>query len=376
MPGLDALDRPTVCLEDVLRTGELRRRPSRPPDHAAENRALAALAATMAQAPRAILQKLVDTALELCRADSAGISILESDGDREAFRWRAIAGRFGANVGEAMARDASPCGTVLDRDAVLLFAHPERHFASSVPVDPPLVEALLAPFHAGGEPAGTVWVISHTEGRRFDAEDARLLESLSRFAGAAYQMIGALDAAEAGRAELERRVAERTRELSGANDALRGSEARLEAELSAIRLLQERSTRLVDCADLPSALREVLDAAIALLGAHMGNVRLYNPRRRVLEMAASRGFGPDLLARSRESPSRTIRPTAGPCGVTKPSSSRTWRWTRKTSLSGRPPPRGIGRSCRPRCAAAAGSSWGWSPRISGGLTDRRIAIGA
>ena len=58
---------------------ELSNRPSRPPDHAAENRALIALAQAMAASPDSILQKLAETALTLCRAHSAGLSLLEDD---------------------------------------------------------------------------------------------------------------------------------------------------------------------------------------------------------------------------------------------------------------------------------------------------------
>jgi PAS domain S-box-containing protein len=50
------------------------------------------------------------------------------------------------------------------------------------------------------------------------------------------ERLGALDTAEAGRAELEQRVAERTRELSDANEALRQREARLQLALSAARM--------------------------------------------------------------------------------------------------------------------------------------------
>jgi PAS domain S-box-containing protein len=234
--GPDVLDRPTLCLDDVLCTEELRRRPPRRPEHAAEKRALAALAETMAHAPRTILQKLADTALDLCRADSAGVSILEPGTDRGMFRWHSVAGRLAVNAGRRMPRDASPCGTVFDRDAALLFAHPERHFDDSLAVAPPLVETLMIPFRCGDKPVGTIWVVAHTEDRQFDAEDARLLGSLSQFASANYQMIRAVDAAEAGRAELEWRVVERTRELSDANEALRDSKERLQRTLSAARI--------------------------------------------------------------------------------------------------------------------------------------------
>ena len=43
-------------LKSVLSTAELRRRPSRPPDHAAENRALNALMQELATSPHSILR--------------------------------------------------------------------------------------------------------------------------------------------------------------------------------------------------------------------------------------------------------------------------------------------------------------------------------
>src|SRR5688500_10988181 len=67
-------------LRSMLSIDELRRRPSRSPDHVAENRALLGLAQEMAVAPSGILQRLAETALTLCRAHSAGLSLLE-DGD-------------------------------------------------------------------------------------------------------------------------------------------------------------------------------------------------------------------------------------------------------------------------------------------------------
>ncbi|HEX6986790.1 MAG TPA: PAS domain S-box protein, partial [Planctomycetaceae bacterium] len=206
----------------MLATEELSRRPSRPPEHAAEAAALTALAEAMAGSPQALLQKLAETVLDLCRADSAGISILETEGESAVFRWPAIAGEWAGHAGGSLPRDASPCGVVLDRDAPLLFAEPGRHFGEAAACEPPLVESLLVPFHAEGRPVGTVWAIAHTPSRKFDAEDARLLTSLSRFAAAACRLLSALD-------EAERRFAERTGEL-------RESEHRLRLALSAARM--------------------------------------------------------------------------------------------------------------------------------------------
>jgi PAS domain S-box-containing protein len=192
------MDHVPASLDDVLITAELARRPTRSPDYEAEALALTALAEAMAASPQAILQNLVETALDLCRADSAGITILESGGAQDTLRWKAITGLLASHVGKGMPRESSPSGVVLDRDTLLLFSYPQRHFDYGMPVDMPIVEALLVPFHSEGVPVGTLWVIAHTPSRQFDAEDQRLLTSLSRFAAVAYQMKTALVMTDAG----------------------------------------------------------------------------------------------------------------------------------------------------------------------------------
>ncbi len=172
-------------LESVISTAEPRRRPSRAPDYAAENHALVALAQAMAASPNDILQQLVETALALRHAHSAGISML--DDDRKRFRWIAIAGRWADHLGAGTPRDVSPCGTVLDRNGPLLFSRPERHFTYLATVTPFIDEGLFIPFYLGGEGVATIWVVAHDEHRRFDMEDLRLLTSLGNFAAAAYQ---------------------------------------------------------------------------------------------------------------------------------------------------------------------------------------------
>jgi hypothetical protein len=74
---------PTAPLEDVIVTSNLTRRPSRTPDYKAESRALSALAQKMTNDPQSLLQALVDLALELCSAHSAGISLLPQYGNVE-----------------------------------------------------------------------------------------------------------------------------------------------------------------------------------------------------------------------------------------------------------------------------------------------------
>jgi PAS domain S-box-containing protein len=183
-------------LHSILSTAELSRRPSRAPDYAAESRALIALAEEVAASPAGILQKLADTALVLCRAHSAGLSLLEEGDQKSNFHWRAIAGQWAPHLHGGTPRNFGPCGTVLDRDAALLCSHPERDFPYFRDVTPLLEEGLLIPFYIKGEAVGTIWIVAHDASRRFDAEDLRVMTSLSTFAAAAYQTVLALNATQ------------------------------------------------------------------------------------------------------------------------------------------------------------------------------------
>jgi len=211
-----------ASLEDILITHELAKRPARAPDHHAENRALNMLASEMTASPGTVLQTLTALVLELCRAGSAGVSILDSTG--EVFVWPALAGPVAHGAGSAagsIARTEGPCGIVVERDAALLFDRPGRRFPALRGSELPILETLMVPFHVHGQPRGTVWAVSHDPERHFDAEDVRLLSALGRFAGIAYQMSVALQEAETARAELEQRVAEEQRaklELRAAHD--------------------------------------------------------------------------------------------------------------------------------------------------------------
>jgi len=188
-----------VGLESVVATGELAAR-RRGPDYEAENRALVTLAKHLATSPRTILQKLAEATLELCRAHSAGLSLIEEEEGRLIFRWPAIAGRFAVNVLGTTPRNFSPCGVVVDRNAVQLFRWPARYYPYLEEASPPIVEALLQPFSVHGRPIGTIWAMAHDDERKFDAEDARALGGLASFASNAFQVLSSLrDANEADR---------------------------------------------------------------------------------------------------------------------------------------------------------------------------------
>ena len=238
-----------VPLESVLLTEELNRRSSRAPDYQAENRALVALAQALADSPHTILQRLAQTILEVLRVDSAGLSLLTED--EKSFYWPAIAGMWQPHIGGGTPRDFGPCGDVLDRDAPMLFTHWERRYPYLLSAMPLAEEGLLVPFYVEGRAVGTIWAITHDERRKFDTEDLRLLESLGRFASAAYEAVASIDdlkfqIAEREKAEtalreltdgLETQVRVRTEELEQRNKQLAEARARLAEE----KLYLERS---------------------------------------------------------------------------------------------------------------------------------------
>jgi two-component sensor histidine kinase len=259
--GSGCLDSPNGCdLESVLSTAELTQRPSRHSDHAAENRALVALAQGLFS-PRSILQKLVEVAIFLCGAQSAGISLLETDG--QSFYWPAVAGRWAPHVGGSMPRDLSPCGTVLDRNAPQLFSHPERYFQCLGRTAPLIDEGLLIPFYVDGKAVGTIWIIAHDASCRFDSEDLRVMTNLAQFASAAYQT---LDARE-----------------------------QLAAELIDTKLLQELSTQLMHEADTSALYEKIMDAAVNIMRSDFASMQMHYPERGnggELRLLAFRGINP------------------------------------------------------------------------------------
>src|SRR5690348_9840131 len=212
-------------LESILCTEELQRRVSRPPDYEKENRALVALMAALADSPGSIFQTLAQTILDITQCDSAGLSLLTRDGKKpdvcgERFYWPAIAGMWNPHVGGGTPRNFGPCGDVLDQNRTLLFRHFERRYPYLMPVAPAAEECLLVPFYVAGEAVGTIWGIMHTDRRKFDAEDDRIMASLGKFASSAYQVVLHIES-------LKFQVAEREKAEAEVRELARGLEAKI-----------------------------------------------------------------------------------------------------------------------------------------------------
>jgi len=215
----------TAPLESILCTEELHRRPSGPPNYEKENRALVKLASALADSPATGLQMLAETILEITQCDSAGLSLLTKDGKTpdvcgNRFYWPAIAGMWNPHVGGGTPRNFGPCGDVLDQNRTLLFRHFERRYPYFEPIVPAVEECLLVPFYVGGEAVGTIWAIMHSDRRKFDGEDDRVMASLGKFASSAYQALMHIE-------DLKFQVSEREKAEAEVRELARGLEAKV-----------------------------------------------------------------------------------------------------------------------------------------------------
>ena len=216
---------PTASLESILCTEELQRRPSRPPDYEKENQALVKLVSALADSPTTIFRTLAETIQDITNCDSAGLSLLTRDGktphvDGKRFYWPAIAGMWNPHVGGGTPRNFGPCGDVLDQNRTLLFTHFERRYPYLMPVNPAAEECLLVPFYVDGKAVGTIWGIMHSDRRKFDAEDDRVMASLGKFASSAYQALARIE-------ELKIQVAEREKAEAEVRQLASGLEAKI-----------------------------------------------------------------------------------------------------------------------------------------------------
>jgi PAS domain S-box-containing protein len=247
---------PAAPLESILCTEELRRRPSRPPDYERENRALVKLSGALADSPGTILQALADTILDITQCDSAGLSLLTQDGKTPdfcgtRFYWPAIAGAWNPHTGGGTPRNFGPCGDVLDQNRTLLFRHFERRYPYLLPVIPAAEECLLVPFYVAGEAVGTIWAIMHSNRRKFDAEDDRVMASLGTFASSAYQTLNHME-------DLRVQVSEREKAEAEVRELARGLETK-------IRRLVEANVVGIVMWNLEGAITEANDAFLRMV---------------------------------------------------------------------------------------------------------------
>ena len=140
------------------------------------------LARVFAENSANILQELVTAAVDLCGADSAGISVVqENSTDESYYHWVATAGQYSGFLDARLPRYPSACGVTLERGRPQIFRVTQRFFDLMGVQAPTVTDGLLLPWQVG-ETRGTIWIMAHGRDEAFDKEDCRIMEALAKFA--------------------------------------------------------------------------------------------------------------------------------------------------------------------------------------------------
>jgi hypothetical protein len=140
------------------------------------------LACAFVESPDTILQELVNAAVDLCGADSAGISIeRENKTDENFYQWVATAGQYSNFLNATLPRSPSACSVCLERGRPQLFRVTQRFFDLMGIEAPTVTDGILLPWQME-EVRGTIWIMAHGREEAFDGDDSRMMQVLAKFA--------------------------------------------------------------------------------------------------------------------------------------------------------------------------------------------------
>jgi RNA polymerase sigma factor (sigma-70 family) len=137
------------------------------------------------QSPDTILQELVNAAVDLCGADSAGISLeTEEKSDANYYHWVATAGQYNGFLNAVLPRYPSACGICLERGKPQLFRVHQRFFDIMGIKAPLVTDGILLPWQVE-ETRGTIFIMAHGRIAAFDKDDGQMMRVLADFAALA-----------------------------------------------------------------------------------------------------------------------------------------------------------------------------------------------
>lgn len=172
---------------DLYDSTEFLTRRSRPGSAERHMEGMRRLSQTFVLRPESILQELAAGAIDLCGADSAGVTLQTRNAAGEnGLRWVAVAGRFSRFTNAHFPYVQTACGTGIERARPQHFRM-EKPFYDRLGIEAePVTDGLLIPWRTGTV-RGTVWIMAHGRTEAFDASDARLMETLASFAAMSYR---------------------------------------------------------------------------------------------------------------------------------------------------------------------------------------------
>ncbi|SDE81671.1 ATP-binding protein [Terriglobus roseus] len=166
-------------LRDLLEDQAFRDRPRQLRDPDRGSIAFRHFAEILGGDRESVLQELVDAVVNLCGADSAGISLERPD--EGTFEWVAVAGSFERYLHGRTPRNYSPCGTCLDTGRPQLYRVTQPYYDFLGVSADPITDGVLIPW-SNEFLKGTLWAVSHSAEDAFDFEDYQFLKSISDFA--------------------------------------------------------------------------------------------------------------------------------------------------------------------------------------------------
>ena len=137
------------------------------------------LARILIEAPDTILQELVQAAIDLCGADSAGMSMeVENGTDERFYEWVATAGEYSKFLHAMLPRVPSACGLCLERARPQLFRVSQRFFDLMGVRAAEVTDGILLPWQVENS-RGTLWIMAHGRTEAFDQDDCRIMRILA-----------------------------------------------------------------------------------------------------------------------------------------------------------------------------------------------------
>jgi signal transduction histidine kinase len=247
--------------------------------------------------PAAVYDAVRVAAQELLRSEECSVAVIQpGDGSEE--RLVPLDGSSGLGVSERLVREA------LHDRTVCIYTDDASDDPSVSMVMRQTRSALAAPVFVRGRAVACWHVVHRQVSGLFGADEARLAEFISALAGAALENAEGFSEVQALSQSLERRVEERTAELSVANNALRSTLAELEKANSELRRLDELKSDFV--AMVSHELRSPLTSILGYCSTMMRHWdRVDDERKRsfidIIERQSRRlsGLVNDLLEMSR-----------------------------------------------------------------------------
>jgi signal transduction histidine kinase len=183
MSAIDYLSAETgLEVVDLYSDPEFASRKLHPRDMALQLEGMERLAHAFVENPETMLQELVQAAIDLCGADSSGISVVKDDAtDQSYYRWVAAAGGYAGFLHAELPRYPSACGVCLERGRPQLFRVRQEFFDLLTVEAQVATDGILIPWQVD-EIHGTIWIVAHGRREAFDVDDCRIMQTLANFA--------------------------------------------------------------------------------------------------------------------------------------------------------------------------------------------------